>query len=157
MHSNPLPAVKTFTWTAAERHAWRIRYWRPCGQKVYRRNRRNGAGLSQHTLHYASQHIERVFQNNNWRKEYLVMSLARMAASNNNTLNFTSSRNWCTLALIHFNSCMTDFTLMSAYHPVARRVYNFKSCFRFLRNVPILWSSVKFLKKRRKCLWCDLI
>ena len=27
-----------------------VKYWRPCGQKVYRRNRRNGAGLSQQTL-----------------------------------------------------------------------------------------------------------
>ena len=50
MHLNPFPAVKTFTWTAAERHTWRSRYWLPCSQKVYRRNRRKGAGLSQHTL-----------------------------------------------------------------------------------------------------------
>ena len=50
MHLNPLPAVKTFTWTGAERHAWRSRYWRSRGQIVYRRNRRNGARLLQRTL-----------------------------------------------------------------------------------------------------------
>ena len=52
MHLNPLPAVKTFTWTGAERHAWRNRYWRSRGQIVYRRNRRNGARLLQRTLIY---------------------------------------------------------------------------------------------------------
>ena len=50
MHLNPLPAVKTFTCTAAESHAWRSRYWRSGGQIVYRRNRRNGARLLQQTL-----------------------------------------------------------------------------------------------------------
>ena len=49
MHLNPLPAVKTFTWTGAERHAWRSRYWRSRGQIVYRRNRRKGARLLQRT------------------------------------------------------------------------------------------------------------
>ena len=50
MQLNPFPAVKTFTWTGAERHAWRSRYWRPRGQIVYRRNRGNGARLLQRTL-----------------------------------------------------------------------------------------------------------
>ena len=50
MQLNPFPAVKTFTWTGAERHAWRNRYWRSRGQIVYRRNRRNGARLLQRTL-----------------------------------------------------------------------------------------------------------
>ena len=50
MHLNPLPAVKTFTWTGAERHAWRSKYWRSRGQIVNRRNRRNGARLLQQTL-----------------------------------------------------------------------------------------------------------
>ena len=50
VHLNPLPAVKTFTWTGAERHAWRNRYWRSRGQIVYRRNHRNGARLLQRTL-----------------------------------------------------------------------------------------------------------
>ena len=47
---NPLPAVKTFTWTGAERHAWRNKYWRFRGLIVYRRNHRNGAWLLQRTL-----------------------------------------------------------------------------------------------------------
>ena len=50
MHLNPLQAVKTFTWTAAELHAWRSRYWQSRGQIVYRRNHRNGARLLQRTL-----------------------------------------------------------------------------------------------------------
>ena len=50
MQFNPFPAVKTFAWTGAERHAWRNRYWRSRGQIVYRRNRRNGARLLQRTL-----------------------------------------------------------------------------------------------------------
>ena len=50
MQLNPFPAVETFTWTGAERHAWRSRYWRSRGQIVYRRNRRNGARLLQRTL-----------------------------------------------------------------------------------------------------------
>ena len=50
MQLNPFPAVKTFTWTGAERHAWRNRYWRSRGQIVYRRSRRNGARLLQRTL-----------------------------------------------------------------------------------------------------------
>ena len=50
MHLNPFPAVKTFTWTGAERHVWRNRYWRSRGQIVYRRNRRNGARILQRTL-----------------------------------------------------------------------------------------------------------
>ena len=50
MQLNPFPTVTTFTWTGAERHAWRSRYWRSRGQIVYRRNRRNGAGLLQRTL-----------------------------------------------------------------------------------------------------------
>ena len=54
MHLNPLPAVKTFTWTGAERHAWWSRYWRSRGQIDYRRNRRNGARLLQRTHSYNS-------------------------------------------------------------------------------------------------------
>ena len=50
MQLNPFPAVKTFTWTGAERHAWRNRYWRSRGQIVYRRNHRNGVRLLQRTL-----------------------------------------------------------------------------------------------------------
>ena len=50
MQSNLFPAVKTFTWTGAERHAWRNRYCRSHGQIVYLRNRRNGARLLQWTL-----------------------------------------------------------------------------------------------------------
>ena len=50
MRLNPLPAVNTFTWTGAESHAWRSRYWRSRGQIVYRRYRRNGARLLQRTL-----------------------------------------------------------------------------------------------------------
>ena len=53
MHLNPFPTVKTFTWTGAERHAWRNRYWRSRGQIVYRRNHRNGARLLQRTLKYS--------------------------------------------------------------------------------------------------------
>ena len=52
MQLNLFPAVKTFvnTWTGAERHAWRNRYWRSRGQIVCRHTRRNGARLLQRTL-----------------------------------------------------------------------------------------------------------
>ena len=58
MHLNPLSTVKIFTWTGAERHAWRSRNWRSRGQIVYRRNRRNGARLMQRTLRCALSILE---------------------------------------------------------------------------------------------------
>ena len=58
MFRNQIHAIKSVshfedivnTWTGAERHAWRNRYWRSRGQIVYRRYRRNGARLLQRTL-----------------------------------------------------------------------------------------------------------
>ena len=74
MQLNPFPAVKTFTWTGAERHAWRSRYWRSRGQVVYRRNRRNGARLLQQTLIGLSQ-ISSFFSSKNLSCRFHSLSL----------------------------------------------------------------------------------
>ena len=83
MQLNPLPAVKTFTWTGAERHAWRNRYWRSRGQIVYRRIRRNGARLLQRTLMYHTtfadvKHVTYMFQQNSVTFNLLGISIKQI-------------------------------------------------------------------------------